>query len=82
MYSVCTGEIMTIAQLWKSGNSLVVTIPDQERKFYELKKGDFIDITISKLDKKEDISVTDKNRTLNEKGNHVTTEDTTEEIVM
>lgn len=39
----------------KSGNSLVVTIPIATRQIHGLKEGDSLQITVRKLDNKEEL---------------------------
>lgn len=37
-----------IKQIWQTGNSLVITIDKDTQKYYNLKKGDRIDVRIIK----------------------------------
>lgn len=39
-------------KLWNTGNAMVITIPSTIVKKYNLKKGEFVEITIEKDDKK------------------------------
>jgi antitoxin component of MazEF toxin-antitoxin module len=41
------------AKLWKTGNAIVVSIPSNIVKRFELKKGEFVEITIEKDGKKK-----------------------------
>ena len=39
---------MTEAQIWETGNSLVITIPKRDKEKLKLKKGDWVDLKIKK----------------------------------
>ena len=41
------------AKIWKTGNSMVVSIPSNITKKFALKKGEFVEITIEKDGKKK-----------------------------
>jgi antitoxin component of MazEF toxin-antitoxin module len=41
------------AKLWKTGNAIVVSIPSNIVKRFELKKGEFVEITIEDNGKKK-----------------------------
>lgn len=41
-----------IAKLWKTGGSLVITLKEETRQYYDLEEGDIIEIDIKNIKKK------------------------------
>lgn len=43
---------MVLAEIWKNGGSLVITLPTPAVKYYNLKAGDIIDFEIKQVKEK------------------------------